>query len=98
MKRQPGRPRAQAEAPRLGGACVQSKSGRTARATHHLQRCNGITVPQDLGIMDPNVGRTGEMRPEDGGFASCVYHVPLRYFPSFVHSLLGPRNYSGGNK
>lgn len=69
MKRQLGRPRAQAEAPRLGGACGPSKRGRTARATHHLQSCDGITVPQDLDIRDPNVrgGGSGGMRSEDKG-------------------------------
>lgn len=59
MKRQPGRPRAQAKAPRLGGACGQSKRGRSARATHHLRSYSGITVPKDPDFRDPSVGKGG---------------------------------------
>lgn len=88
MKRLPGRPRAQAEAPRLGGACGQSKRGRTARATHHLQSCNGITVPQDLDIRDPNIGRAGEMRPEDEGVCFLRGPCPSALLSQFrpIHS------------
>lgn len=92
MKRQLGRPRAQAEAPRLGGACGPSKRGRTARATHHLQSCDGITVPQDLDIRDPNVrgGGSGGMRSEDKGvyFLRVACSPPPRSpFPvSSIHS------------
>lgn len=89
MKRQPGGPRAQAEAPRLGGACGQSKRGRTARATHHLQSCNGITVPQDLDIRDPNVGGggAGRMGSEDDEDVRVLHVTCPPYAPLPVSSI-----------